>query len=97
MAGTPNNLKTLRKEKRMVQQELMVKAGISPAMIVAIERYNYLPVHKSREKIAEALGVDENELWPSICTHHWKIDSEGNGFCLKCGDIKNFPTVLKVK
>ena len=46
------------------QQELAVQAGISPALIVAIERYGHLPGTDVRAKLAKALGVRESLLWP---------------------------------
>lgn len=59
-----NNMRGVRLSRSMAQQELAVKAGMNPSSLTAIEKYNYCPTPKTRKKIAEVLGVAEQELWP---------------------------------
>ena len=48
------------------QLKLSVLAGISPATIVAIEKYDYMPGPWVRSKLAKALAVPETILWPRL-------------------------------
>lgn len=63
---TGNGLKRWRKRLDYSQMELSIAAGISPAMIVAIERYGYLPGPEVRAKLAKTLNIEEATLWPSL-------------------------------
>ena len=48
----------------MTQLELTIKAHVSPAMVVAIENYNYKPSPEVRAKIANALHTSPESIWP---------------------------------
>lgn len=48
------------------QQKLSIIAGMSPATIVAIERYGYIPGPWVRRKLARAFRVSETEIWPGL-------------------------------
>jgi len=61
-----NQLRQLRLRLSYSQLELSVAAEVSPAMVVAIERYGYTPGPDVRAKIAKALGVSESTLWPGL-------------------------------
>jgi len=28
------------------------------------------------------------------CVHHWLIDAKNHGFCIKCGEGRQFPVIL---
>ena len=59
-----NRLKEIRSKLRISQLELTVKAHVSPTMIVAIEKYGYIPGSDVREKLAMVLGVPEEQIFP---------------------------------
>ena len=48
------------------QQALVVAAGVSIATIVLIEKYGHVPRKNVRARIASALGVKENLIWPDL-------------------------------
>ena len=59
-----SEFKILRCKLGYSQLELSVAAGVSPVMIVAIERYNYIPGPDVRAKLALVLGMAEGAIWP---------------------------------
>lgn len=61
-----NQLKAVRMSRRMALWGLAAKAGVSATMLSAIERYDYAPRESSREKIARALGIAVNDVWPDV-------------------------------
>ena len=61
-----NKLRNRRIALGYSQLKLSVVAGISPAMIVAIEKYGYMPGPSVRAKLIKVLGVSEAILWPSL-------------------------------
>ena len=61
-----NQLRKWRLKLSYSQLKLSVAAGVSPAMVVAIERYGYLPGPDVRGRIATALGISEAVIWPSL-------------------------------
>lgn len=63
---TFNQVRRCRKVLDFKQQELAVQAHISPALLVAVERYGYLPSPEVRAKLAKALNTSESVLWPDI-------------------------------
>jgi transcriptional regulator with XRE-family HTH domain len=62
------NFWKLRKKLQFSQLGLAVSAQVSPAMVSAVEKYNYIPGAKVRTKLAGALGVKESMIWPEIET-----------------------------
>lgn len=56
-------LRTLRTEKKMSQEELSFKAGISPAHLGQIERAEKKPTLETIGKLAEALEISLPELF----------------------------------
>lgn len=69
-----NRLRELRLGRGMVLQELAVKAGTSPSMLVAIEKYGHLPGPDLRERIAAALGVAEGAIWPGLAREEMEVE-----------------------
>ncbi|SDD22597.1 helix-turn-helix domain-containing protein [Halanaerobium congolense] len=61
-----NNLKRLRKQKGFSQLELSYETRISPPDISKMERNKVFPHPKWREKLAEALEVEEEKIFPKI-------------------------------
>jgi DNA-binding XRE family transcriptional regulator len=59
-----NRLKQFRESRRLAQYGLAVMASTSPTTIIAIERYGLRPSVPVRQRIAQALGVPEAEIWP---------------------------------
>lgn len=60
-----NQLREVRQAQDKAQMALAIAAGVSPTIIVAIERHGYLPTPPVRERLAAALGVSVEALWPS--------------------------------
>jgi DNA-binding XRE family transcriptional regulator len=63
---TNNQCLVLRDKRGYSQQQLSIMAGISPATLVAIERYGYVPGPWVRRKLARALRVSESRIWPGL-------------------------------
>lgn len=61
-----NNCVRLRKKRGFSQQQLSIIAGMSPATIVAIEKYGYVPGPWVRKKLARALQSSEARIWPGL-------------------------------
>jgi DNA-binding XRE family transcriptional regulator len=62
--GMSNRLRELRNERGLAQQGLAARARVSPAMIVAVERWGHVPGEVVQQKIATALGVQPMDIWP---------------------------------
>ena len=58
-------LRAIRKGKGLSQKALAQGAKTSPDMIGRIERRGYVPGIAIRWRIAEALGVEPEEVWPA--------------------------------
>lgn len=65
-----NKLKELRRKKGMVMRELAVLSRVDASTLSTIERYGYVPGSEIRQRIARALGLQVEDIWPDI-------DSEG--------------------
>jgi DNA-binding XRE family transcriptional regulator len=60
-----NRLKEIRMRQGIVLRQLTVlSGGVSGSTLSAIERYDYQPAPETREKIAAALGVTVEDIWP---------------------------------
>jgi DNA-binding XRE family transcriptional regulator len=59
-----NRLRQLRRNQGVAQYGLAVRAEVSPTVIGAIERYDYVPGVEVRARIARALGVAVQDIWP---------------------------------
>lgn len=57
-----DNVRRLRDERALTQEELAEQVGITVAALSRIERNNAEPRPKTRRKLAQALGVDPAEL-----------------------------------
>tara|TARA_X000001036_G_scaffold164442_1_gene156055 strand:- start:215 stop:412 length:198 start_codon:yes stop_codon:yes gene_type:complete len=58
-----NNIKEYRKKKRLTQEDLASRVGVSRQTIISIERYRYKPSLELGMKIAESLNVRIEKLF----------------------------------
>lgn len=61
-----SRLRSLRHAKGLTLQGLAAASHSSPTTLVFIERYGHRPGADLRHRIAQALNVDESELWPEV-------------------------------
>ena len=61
-----SNIRTLRKSQKKTLMALAHDTGSTPAWLTYIERYGHIPGSDLRQRIAEALGVEEDDLWPEL-------------------------------
>jgi transcriptional regulator with XRE-family HTH domain len=59
-----SRLRDERLRRQLPQAALAVVAGVSPSLVVAVERYGHRPRPETRARLARALGVSETALWP---------------------------------
>ena len=58
-----NNLKELRHQKGLTQEELATNVGVSRQTIISIERYRYKPSLELAMKIARKLEINIEKLF----------------------------------
>jgi len=61
-----NKLREIRKAKAFTLQGLAAAAKSTPATLIFVELYDHLPGPDLRNRIAEALGVGEAEIWLTL-------------------------------
>jgi transcriptional regulator with XRE-family HTH domain len=59
-----NSLRKLRRAQGLPLYGLAVKASVSPTIVSMIERFDYKPGARVRERLAGALGVELQVIWP---------------------------------
>jgi transcriptional regulator with XRE-family HTH domain len=59
-----NRLRQLRRAQGLPLYGLAVKASVSPTIVSMIERFDYRPGASVRERLAAALGVPLQAIWP---------------------------------
>jgi transcriptional regulator with XRE-family HTH domain len=59
-----NHLRQLRRAQGLPLYGLAVKASVSPTIISMIERFDYKPGARVRERLAQALAVQTQAIWP---------------------------------
>jgi ribosome-binding protein aMBF1 (putative translation factor) len=59
-----NQLRQIRLSRGLAMYGLAVWAQVSPTIIGAVERWDYVPGAAVRQRLADALGVPEREIWP---------------------------------
>jgi DNA-binding XRE family transcriptional regulator len=59
-----NRLRELRRGQRLPLWGLAVRAGTTATTLSTIERWDYKPGADLCERIAAALGVSINDIWP---------------------------------
>ena len=60
-----NNLREYRIKQLMTQKRLAEKSGVDQVTISFIENQLSNPMDKTKQKLARALGVDQEVLFPS--------------------------------
>ena len=58
-----NQLKAVRRERGLAIWGLSVISGVSPSLLTAIEKWGYVPTANTQQRIAEALGVQVEDIW----------------------------------
>jgi putative transcriptional regulator len=58
-----NNIKELRKDRKLRQEDLAEKLGVTRQTIIAIENDKYDPTLELAMKISEFFGVSVNEIF----------------------------------
>ncbi|MDA8558792.1 helix-turn-helix transcriptional regulator [Flavobacteriaceae bacterium] len=58
-----NNLKEVRQNKGLTQEELGSNVGVSRQTIISIERYRYKPTLELAMKLAEKLNIKIEKLF----------------------------------
>ena len=58
-----NNLKVVRQNKGLTQEELGANVGVSRQTIISIERYRYKPTLELAMKLAEKLNIKIEKLF----------------------------------
>lgn len=58
-----NRVQTFRKQKKMTQEALANKIGVSRKTIVSLEKGNYTPSLLLALQIAEVLEIDINDIF----------------------------------
>jgi ribosome-binding protein aMBF1 (putative translation factor) len=59
-----NRLRQLRRAQGLPIDGLAVKASVSPTIVSMVERFDYLPGKPVRTRLAQALGVQLQDIWP---------------------------------
>lgn len=60
----PNNLRAIRNQAECRLWQLAAKSGVSASTLSAIERYDYSPSISTKRRIAHALRVSVEAIWP---------------------------------
>jgi lambda repressor-like predicted transcriptional regulator len=64
MGSGANRLRDLRRDHGLALWGLAARSGVSASTLSAIERWDYLPTPPTRQRIADALGVEAAAIWP---------------------------------
>jgi transcriptional regulator with XRE-family HTH domain len=60
----PHPLRALRWARGLAMYALAVQASVSPTIIGAVERHGYIPGPEVRQRLAQAMNVDEADIFP---------------------------------
>jgi transcriptional regulator with XRE-family HTH domain len=60
-----SRLRELREERGLKLWDLAGKTGVDPSRLSGFERSGFRPGPVVRQRIAEGLGVTEEEIWPA--------------------------------
>lgn len=60
--------RTAREQRGLTQQAVAIRARCSTSLLVAMERYGYVPGERVRQRLAAAMDAPEAELWPNVTT-----------------------------
>jgi lambda repressor-like predicted transcriptional regulator len=60
-----SQLKSARRARGLAIWGLSVLSGVSPSLLTAIEKWGYVPGANTQQRIADALGLQVNDIWMS--------------------------------
>jgi ribosome-binding protein aMBF1 (putative translation factor) len=64
---TPNNcLREFRRQRGWALRCLAAKSGIPASTLSDIERYDYRPSSRTKQRLADVLGLDVVDIWPAL-------------------------------
>jgi DNA-binding XRE family transcriptional regulator len=72
-----SQLKAARRARGLAIWGLSVMSGVSPSLLTAIEKWGYVPGVNTQKRIADALGLQVEDIWTRETQ-----SSEGSGECL---------------
>ncbi|WP_262249506.1 LexA family transcriptional regulator [Parapedobacter soli] len=78
MSNIANNLKYLRKKKRLTQQQFAEEMGIKRASVGAYEERRAEPKYELLKKIADFYNLTMDELANDVIDDKWKPTARGN-------------------
>ena len=58
-------LKAIRKERGLSITAVAVRAHAAAGTIITIEKYNHNPRLETKQRLADALGVSVESIWPA--------------------------------
>ena len=64
-----NHLKAVRQAQKLSLWGLAARAGTSPSTLSAVEKWGYRPSADLRQRIAVALEVPVETIWPELTPH----------------------------
>ena len=60
-------MKELREQKGLTQTDIVMRTGLNVATVSRIENGRYKPTRRTKMAIAQALGVQPEEIeWPTV-------------------------------
>ena len=65
MTINANALRALRTQRKLSMAAIAVRAKVGTATLTMIERYGHEPRPETKERLARALGVDVQQIWPA--------------------------------
>ena len=69
-----NNIKELRKNKKLRQEDLAEELGVTRQTVIAIENNKYDPTLELAMKISEFFGLSVNDIFHTETTNFTLID-----------------------
>jgi lambda repressor-like predicted transcriptional regulator len=60
-----NRQREIRRERGLALRGLTASSGVSTATLSAVEKWGYHPTEPTKARIAAALGVRSEEIWPA--------------------------------
>ena len=58
-----SQLKAARRARGLAIWGLSVMSGVSPSLLTAIEKWGYVPGVNTQKRIADALGLQVEDIW----------------------------------
>lgn len=74
---TKNNLRSIRQEQGLSQLQLSMRSQVAQGVVSSIENGKLYAYPGWRTKLASALGVSEERLFPEVASHREPCNSHG--------------------